>query len=320
MPRLTKNYTLNFYGGEPLLSFDLIKRTLAFLKKKNNEFGKKCSYSITTNGSLITNEIIQLFADYEFSVELSFDGLVQDIQRQKGSFGRIVSLVHELLSSSRIDLEINSVFTPGTVGCITESIQFLVSLGVGNIHLAVSTLEPWSSASLREFKKELTKSGTFLVDHYKKRGNIPLVNFREDHQNGFFFCAAGKDRLAVTPEGGIWGCWFFPDYFKGKENSPEYQQFFFGKIDDFIKNYQGAYHKVYANYAQLSMDNYSTPTMRCFLCTELEKCAVCPVNAAFYSAALGKIPRHLCEIKKITIHAKEEFRRALNKLNSELLE
>ncbi|MCK4556220.1 MAG: hypothetical protein KAU47_01790, partial [Candidatus Aminicenantes bacterium] len=115
MPHLTKYYYLNFYGGEPLLSFELIKQTISFLNNANKESGKKSDYSITTNGSLLSYETIQYLDEHKFSVELSFDGLAQDKSRQKGSAKRIVPIIQELLECPNIDLETNSVFSPDTV-------------------------------------------------------------------------------------------------------------------------------------------------------------------------------------------------------------
>lgn len=57
LPRLAKNYFLNFYGGEPLHNFHLIEKTLIFHDRKNKELNKKVHYSLTTNGSLLTKEL-----------------------------------------------------------------------------------------------------------------------------------------------------------------------------------------------------------------------------------------------------------------------
>jgi hypothetical protein len=120
--------------------------------------------------------------------------------------------------------------------------------------------------------------------------------------------------LAITPDEKIWGCFLFPDYFKGKENSLEHKNFSFGSLDDFIEGHKNLYLRISSNYARLSMDNFSTSRMKCFLCPEIEKCAVCPINASFSGHSLGKIPSYLCEIQKIKIKQKENFRREIQKI------
>lgn len=63
---------ISVYGGEPLLRFDLIKEILAFAKKKG--MFDKLHFSLTTNGTLLTDEIIKFFADNNVSILLSLDG------------------------------------------------------------------------------------------------------------------------------------------------------------------------------------------------------------------------------------------------------
>jgi sulfatase maturation enzyme AslB (radical SAM superfamily) len=309
LPFLAKNYYLNFYGGEPLLSFDSIKKTISLLNSKNKELNKKPHFSITTNGSLLSEEVIQFLNTYKFSVELSFDGLAQEVHRNKGSFEKIVSSIKELLKYTDMNLEVNSVFTPETVSYLSKSIQFIMDLNVPNIHFSLSTIKPWDRASLLKLEKELIKLRKIVLAHYERNGNNPVVNFIAEKRKGIFSCSAGKDRLAITPEGGIWGCYLFPDYFRGKENTPQFQKFYFGTLDDFIKNYKNIYPLISSNYAQLSMDNFSTSSMKCFLCSDLENCEVCPINASFSGVPLGKIPNYTCEIRRIMIREKGKFRK-----------
>ena len=53
--------------------------------------------------------------------------------------------------------------------------------------------------------------------NYEEYEKIPVQNFRQDG-NGIFSCSAGKDRLALSQDGMIWGCYLFSDYFKDKKD------------------------------------------------------------------------------------------------------
>jgi len=311
---LIQKYHLNFYGGEPLLAFDLIKKTLALLDNKNKDLKKNGIYSLTTNGSLLNKEICQFLNTHKFSVELSFDGLAQETNRHKGSFIKTISKIEELLEYPDIDLEINSVFTSETVDYLSESMALILDLGVPNINLSLSTISPWDQDSLLRLNVEITKSRKIVLSHYKKEGLIPLDCFKEDQGKGIFHCMAGKDRLAITPGGHIWGCYVFPDYLRGKEKTAEYKKFDFGNLDDFIQNHERKYPNILSNYAQLSMDNFFTPHMNCLFCSELEYCTICPVNAAFSSFSLCEIPHYMCEIQKIKIKQKRAFRKDIQYL------
>jgi len=247
-------------------------------------------------------------------VELSFDGFAQDIQRKEFSFGSIVSNIHKLLNQHGIKLEVNSVFTNETIGSLSESMEFITKLGVPNVNFSLSIIRPWGKESLLKLKREMSKLRKIIISYYKEKGSIPIKKFTDYLGEGIYYCAAGSDRLAVSAEGGIWGCDLFADYFKGKEKSSEYSKFYFGELDAFIKNHEKIYPRVFPNYAGLSMDNFSTPHMKCFLCEKLEDCSICPVNAAFSGSPLGKVPPYVCEIQNIEINEIRKFKQEIKEI------
>ena len=284
---------------------------MALIHTQNKKLSKKVHYSLTTNGSLLTDDTIRFLNKHEFSVELSFDGLAQDMSRKKGSVKKIVSVIKELLNSSGINLEINSVFSPDTVSYLSESIRFVMDLGVPDIRCSISTTQAWDKIILAKLENEMSRLREMAVSHNKKEGNNPIVNFRDIQEKGIFHCAAGKDRMAIAPDGGVWGCYLFADYFRGREISPEYKKYYYGDLDDFIKNHKEIYPRITSNYSRLSMDNFCTSKMECFLCKEFKNCAVCPINASLSGLPLGKIPDHICEIQQIKRREKEKFREEL---------
>ncbi len=315
---MTDYYYINFYGGEPLLCFGLIEKTVSFLDDLNKKFKKKVRYSITTNGSLLNEEILQFLSRHKFLVELSFDGFAQDIQREKHSFDNIVSKIHKLLNRHSIKLEINSVFTNETIGSLSESMEFITKLEVPNVNFSLSIIKPWEKKSLLKLKSEMSKLRKIVISYYKEKGSIPIKNFTDYLGKGIYYCAAGNDRFAVSADGGIWGCDLFADYFKGKEKSSEYSKFYFGELDAFIKDHEKIYPRIFPNYSRLSMDNFSTPNMKCFLCQKLEDCSICPVNAAFSSGHLGKVPSYVCEIQNIKIDEIRKFKQELKEIKPKL--
>ena len=317
LPLLTEECYINFYGGEPLLSYDKIRHAVTTILEKNKRLKKHVRFSMTTNGSLINDDILEFLNQHKFLLTVSFDGLAQDISKKKGSFEHIVSTIRELLRCPDIDLETNSVFTSDTIQHLSESIKFILKLGVSDINFSVSVIDPWDQSSLQSLEDEITKLRGIILSHYQRNGYIPVVNFREENKKGIFYCAAGQDRLAVTPEGKIWGCYLFPDYFYGREALPEYRKYFFGGLDSFSRNHKKMYPRISKNYARLSMDNFSTPRTKCLFCSDLESCTVCPVNASFSESPLGKIPSHVCEIQKIFIRQTKAFRKDLRKTSNQ---
>jgi sulfatase maturation enzyme AslB (radical SAM superfamily) len=309
LPFLTERYNLSFYGGEPLLCFDLILRTLDFQDKKNRECKKTVRYSITTNGSLITEDIVRVLADHKFSIFYSFDGLAHEVHRKPDNFDRAVSVIKEIQKFSDIHLEVNSVFTPETVGLLSESMEFVMNLGIADINLSLSYIQPWDRGALSLLDGEFKKLREILISRRRKTGEIPIISFREE--KGVFYCAGGQDRLSVDSEEHIWGCDLFGDYFRGKEMEPEYHEYFFGDFDTFAKQHKKIFPRVSSNYAGLSLDNFETPRMKCLFCENLEACTVCPIAAAFSGLPLGKVPPYVCEIQKMKVRHIQWFRKEI---------
>lgn len=307
LPYLKEQCYISFTGGEPLLAFNQLIEVVDYIQAKNRTLNKKIHYYITTNGSLINDDILQFLNQHEFSLLLSFDGFAQEISREKGDFKQIVSIIEKILKSPDIHLETNSVFTPATVGYLSKSIQFLMELGVPNINLALSKIPPWNSTSLLRLKKEVTTSKKLTLSFYKKTKYIPLSSFRKNFTKGIFTCVAGKNRMSLAPDERLWGCYLFSDYFKGKEGTQEYQKYCFGELDSFIEDHEKIYPEVLSNYSNLRMDNFYTDDSLCKKCPELEECWACPVDAAFSCSIIGKIPGWTCKIKKIFRKEKELF-------------
>lgn len=77
-----KVINIGFYGGEPLLNFDLIKRTVEYANAKFET--KRIKYNITTNGALLTNDIVAFLISFDFDLLISLDGpkTIQDRHRR----------------------------------------------------------------------------------------------------------------------------------------------------------------------------------------------------------------------------------------------
>lgn len=310
MPFLNKEYHLHFTGGKPLLSFALVQKIVAWAEAWNRDFGKKAHYSLTTNGTLISPAVLHFFRQHRFGVTVSFDGTAQDIQRHQGSRAVVLSRLTALRDEPRVRLRVNSVFTPATVQCLSDSLRLLLELDIPDISFTLSVLRPWGRASLRELDLEMKKAGGHILGHYRRTGRIPVDGFRDKGNMGIFFCAGGKDRMAAAPDGRVWGCHLFSDYFPG-EGSADLQRYCYGPLEEFQKHPEEARLRLAPHYGRLAMDNFATSRGECFLCPEVERCTVCPVNAAFSGSPLGRIPLYVCRIRKIVMQAENRFRRQI---------
>ncbi|MCP4217452.1 MAG: radical SAM protein, partial [bacterium] len=234
-----KEIFILFYGGEPLLAFDTIVHTVELFQKHNTD-NKSFHYSLTTNGSLVTAEMLDFFHRNRFSIALSFDGPAQDSSRHPGSFEQSRELIDTIGNYSGIEFSINSVFSPQTVAGFSQSMAYIIETGVGEITFNFATQAPWHEKELHILEEELEKLKAYMVGHYKAEGKIPVTNFRErkNPAGSGFMCGGGGSRMAVAAGGEVWGCLLFRDYLKNKRESPEYAGYSFGNLDEFKKNHE----------------------------------------------------------------------------------
>lgn len=112
--KYSRELTIGFYGGEPLLQFELIKEIVEYTEKKAS--GKQVVFGITTNGYLINDKIIEFLKEHRFSLVISFDGPknIHDKNRKlmsngMGTYDRVYENM-QLLKKNGIEFGINSVW------------------------------------------------------------------------------------------------------------------------------------------------------------------------------------------------------------------
>lgn len=115
-----ESLNVGFYGGEPLLEFNLIKKCVNYLKEECP--GKLYTFTVTTNGTLLTDEIVQFFIDNNFSLVISLDGpkTINDTNRVfagtgQGTFDAVIKkLLHikDIFPDFMKQIQISMVLNP----------------------------------------------------------------------------------------------------------------------------------------------------------------------------------------------------------------
>ena len=94
--------TLTFFGGETLLNFKVVRSTIEYARRRAREEGKNIDFSLTTNATLLTKEVIGFLAENHVGVTISIDGPkeMQDEFRTfkdgRGSYNHILPRIREL--------------------------------------------------------------------------------------------------------------------------------------------------------------------------------------------------------------------------------
>jgi len=296
-PRLAKEVWLGFYGGEPLLSWPLVKKTVAYAEKN---FRNKFRFTLTTNGSLLKNEYILFFKKHRFDLLLSYDGLAQK-NRDAGNVVAVEEALADLRELFPEGYLINSVFTPMTVPLLAASMEEMLKQGHSRLQYALDLCVPWAKKDLAVLERQLGRLAGMAKKHLQKTGNMPLENFAANGKKGIFACFAGRDRLALLPDRTVWGCYLFYDLLGHVPAHPDYAKYCFGTLEEFISRPAKTKAAIAANYAELRQDYFfSEKKELCGLCDDLQRCTVCPAVAALATGIPGVIPSWTCRIRKIT--------------------
>lgn len=306
-PFLTASPVIQFYGGEPLLAFGLIRRAVGRAEEIGRDSRKHFRYALTTNGSLLDRDVLSFLNEHRFTLALSFDGLAQEQGRRPGSFALLTSLLETLPRYPEIAFSVNSVFGPRTAYRLSASVAWLAGRGVRDIDLAFDTTVPWTESALNRLVRELRVVRSYLLDCFRTPRSIPLANFRRPPARGVFSCTAGRDRLALDPQGRLWGCYVYFDFFRAHPSPAAFRRFCFGTVADFIRSGGVLRPETLDAYSSGRMDFSETTERACGVCRTLDRCAVCPPAAALGSGRIGRVPVALCRINRILIEERERF-------------
>lgn len=217
-----KNIEIDFFGGEPLLNFDVIRRTVDYARSIENKYDKKFFFTITTNGTLLTDEIIDYLNENMGNVVISIDGRkeIHDAMRcypdGRGSYDDIVPKAQKLVRGRKgKQYYIRGTFTAKNLD-FTNDVKHLADLGFKEISLEPVTGkgEEWSITEkmLPRIFEEYERLADYLIESWKRGKDIKFYHFNLNIFEGPCFykrltgCGTGYEYLAVTPTGDIYPC------------------------------------------------------------------------------------------------------------------
>ncbi|MDD5067162.1 MAG: radical SAM protein [bacterium] len=163
-----KKVQLQFFGGEPLLEFGLIKKGTAYAEKQAKRIGKQVDLILTTNGTLLDGEKRAFLKEHNFLVECSLDP--EKIRHHKKSNDVIRNF--QALDRAGIPHYFISVFAPRDVPFLYAHFKDLVDWGFKRIQLNYCLGTDWKTDEIRELFRQYRKVTGFL----KKRKDVDLIN------------------------------------------------------------------------------------------------------------------------------------------------
>ena len=218
-----QNLELDFFGGEPLLNFDVVKQIVEYARSREAEFGKKFRFTITTNGLLLDDDKIDFINREMHNVVLSIDGRkeVNDSMRVlangKGCYDTILPKYKKLVEK-RGDKEyyVRATFTNKNLD-FSEDVFSLYEAGFDQISVEPVVGDSEEEYALTEKElpavfKEYENLAKRILENEKKGGKFNFFHFMLDLDQGpcaikrLRGCGCGNDYVAITPDGDIYPC------------------------------------------------------------------------------------------------------------------
>lgn len=217
------NLELDFFGGEPLMNFDVVKQVVEYARSVEKEHNKNFRFTITTNGVLLDDDSIDFINREMSNVVLSLDGRkeVNDRLRptvnKKGSYDIIVPKYQKLVEA-RGDKEyyVRGTFTKYNLD-FADDVMHLNELGFDQISVEPVVTDPELPYALTEkdlpaIAEEYEKLSKLLIERKKNGTGFNFFHFMIDLDQGpcaikrLRGCSCGNEYVAVTPEGDIYPC------------------------------------------------------------------------------------------------------------------
>lgn len=218
-----RNLEVDFFGGEPLMNFSVVKEIVKYAREQEKIYNKNFRFTLTTNGLLIDDDVID-FANKEMSnVVLSLDGRkdVHDATRKtitgQGSYDVIVPKFKKLVDArGGKNYYIRGTFTHNNID-FTKDILHMADLGFKELSIEPVVCDPKEPYALTEddlpiIKEQYEILAKEMIKRNKQGNGFTFYHYMLDLQNGpciykrISGCGSGTEYMAVTPWGDLYPC------------------------------------------------------------------------------------------------------------------
>ncbi|HEX4826440.1 MAG TPA: radical SAM protein [Candidatus Polarisedimenticolaceae bacterium] len=317
-----------FFGGEPMLEFDTIRRAVDYLKARRKPT-QRVQLSLLTNGMSMTSEAIEFLSSNAFDVQLSFDGVPQmQIFRGKGTHRVLDALLDEMRERAgpwyEDHVSIAMTLVPRTIPWFADSVEYFLAKDVPELGVSAKvTPDPYFKPEMIEdLRAQFRRVFRASVRHYARTGRVPLVAFRKSGRarrvprpKRITMCGVMRgERLAVDVDGQTNGCLMFAESYQsfpspglrerlaplrlGDVRTPEVSQRL-PMFPDAVRA-AGLFHD-----KQSKRSTYG----KCAECRYLARCSLCPMSIGYANGGsdLTTVPDFLCAYNLVSLSYRDRF-------------
>ncbi|SFU45271.1 thioether cross-link-forming SCIFF peptide maturase [Butyrivibrio sp. M55] len=305
-----KNLEVDFFGGEPLMNWEVVKKLVEYGRSIEKEYDKNFRFTLTTNGTLLNDEILKFVNKEMGNIVLSIDGRkeVNDSMRPRaggqGCYDDIVPK-YQKVAESRHQLRyfVRGTFTHANLD-FSEDVKHLAELGFKQISVepVVASPEDWYAFKDEDIPiicEEYDKLAKYYIEKHKEGKGFNFFHFNIDLEGGpcvakrLSGCGSGCEYLGVTPWGDLYPC----HQFVGNED------FIMGNVFDGITrpDIRDMFKK---------SNVYSRP--ECQKCFARYYCSGgCAANAYNFNGDINATYKHGCELQRKRIECAIMIKAAL---------
>ncbi|MBU5463895.1 thioether cross-link-forming SCIFF peptide maturase [Anaerotignum sp. MSJ-24] len=220
-----RNLEVDFFGGEPLMNFDVVKEIVEYGREQEKLHDKNFRFTITTNGILLDDEKQKYINENMHNVVLSLDGRkeVNDYMRPRaggqGSYDIIVPKFQKLAESrNQTDYYLRGTFTHNNLDFSKDVFHIADDLGFKQVSVEPVVAEATESYAITEddldtiFEEYEKLAEQLYIRHKTGEKDFNFFHFMVDLTGGpciakrLSGCGSGTEYLAVTPEGDLYPC------------------------------------------------------------------------------------------------------------------
>ena len=233
------NLEVDFFGGEPLMNWEVVKQLVAYGRSLEEEHHKKFRFTITTNGVLLNDEILELVNKEMGNMVLSIDGRKEVHDRMRphrggqGSYDEIVPKFKKAAESrGQMNYYVRGTYTHYNTD-FAKDVLHLADLGFKQISVEPVVAPETEDYAIREedlpqLLAQYDELAEEMIKRRKEGNGFNFFHFMIDLEGGpcvakrLSGCGSGTEYLAVTPWGDLYPC----HQFVGNED------FLMGNVDE----------------------------------------------------------------------------------------